>query len=271
MEVWKCKYPSLIKLHILLSLQLLMTMGIFAQAITIKGQVAPIINKKNAYSCNCYVPGVRIYLNSYIGNEIKTQGIWIFLAEENAKYIITTSSYSNGEFLLEIPIHNLNDSLVFEHWAYKVKKISISELLSNKEVLIYLENEIILLPKLKIKSLRKDKLPRAMLLNPQYTELNEKEASSTRELPEFPGGTIAFNSFIFKRIKDEGIKIKKPLIVEFTISWKGRIEEVEVLGENCKETNNKIRHIFEQSPDWKPAAARGPRMDYRFALPIIFK
>lgn len=259
------KYNNMMKFYILLSLQLLMAMDMFSQKILIKGKMAPSLEKETPYLYNSYIPYVKIYMNSSTINKINPS--------INIKYIeniTNTSSDINGEFSIEIPTKYYEDSLVFEHWAFKIKKMSINKLLHYKPSVIYLEDEIILMPALRVKSYRRNKLLNNLINKPQYTKHKKNEQKIYYPIPVFPGGNREFNLYITKRIKQERIKIKKPLIVEFTITKRGTIEGIEVLSKNNKETNNKIELIFKQSPKWKPGRARGSKIKCIFALPIIF-
>lgn len=238
--------------------------SIFSQTFVIKNQVVPKLDID--YSCNCYIPLVRIYLTSHDPNKL------FFNIENYADMPIspnTAITSNDGRFTIEIPEVYSNNSLVFDHWAYKTKVVSIKELLTPYHRKVKLEYEKILLPCLKIRSSRSSQLSKE-LVN-QYTLLKDIEQKTySRFIPDFPGGSICFNAYLTKKIHTKRIKIKKPLIVEFTVSHAGVVENIEVLSKNNQAVNNAIRMVFEQSPEWTPARPRSPNMKYRFALPIIF-
>ena len=54
------------------------------------------------------------------------------------------------------------------------------------------------------------------------------------------------------------------------MDYKGRIKNVEVLSENNYAINKQIKNIFEETPKWIPGRVRGPKMNFRFAVPIVF-
>ena len=260
----------MIKLFYILGLQLFLIMNLFAQTIKIESKIAPILEKRNFYYCDCSISLVRIYLNSYLKDTtfLKNRP---FSNLDSPIYIGTVSDL-DGKFSLEIPDKYYNDSLVFEHWAYKTKKIFINELRNSVPSVITMEDKLILLPVLKIKKFKSNKLPQELIDNPKYTPYKEikNKTYSEYEFAKFCGqDPTFFSSYISKMIKTKKVRIKKPLVVEFIVTRTGKLIEIEVLGCNSKATNEKIKHIFEQSPKWSPGRATGPPINYHFALPII--
>ncbi len=261
------------KILITINILLFITKSLFSQTQVIGGNVAPMAEMNNYNLVDCGIRQVRIYLNSYVGNKefdiLKKS--WQGVSEDDtvALSLIETYSYSYGNFSLEIPSQYFNDTLVFEHWAYKRKKIAVNELLGYKGTTVYMQEETILLPSSKITWWKKEKQPTEQLNNPKYTTLKEKEKFSTQPIPSFPGGTDKVGLYIRKKIKEEKIRIKKPLIVEFKVTLTGKIEEVHVLGDNKVKTNKKVKHVVENSIKWKPGPCTGPGIECRFALPFI--
>lgn len=233
-----------------------------SQTIKISGRVAPKFEDDFAY--RCYIPAVRIFLLSKYTDDLYLE---YYNVIDTLKPHLTVTDI-NGEFAFELSDSCKIDSLVFEHWAYKTKVIPISEFQKPYYGLVKLEPEKILLPMAIIRSKRKEKLPEHSL--DSYTLFNDWESKTYSTLkPVFCGGQN-FGGYIAKKIQDEKIKIRKPLVVEFTVDYKGAIMNVEVLSENREATNKEIKKIFEQTPKWSPGRARGSKMYYRFAVPVVF-
>ncbi len=109
-------------------------------------------------------------------------------------------------------------------------------------------------------------------------EVEEDVPGSPRgieKMPEFPGGDIEMTKFLSSKIrypeyaKDRGIEGK--VYLEFTVTKKGEIEDVELLrgiGGGCDE---EAERILKAMPLWKPGVQNGVKVSVRHRIAILFK
>jgi len=105
----------------------------------------------------------------------------------------------------------------------------------------------------------------------------EKEELFTvvEEMPQFPGGFPALNSYIYDNLeypeeaKQEGIEGK--VTVEFTINMEGEVEDVKVLRSTYEGLNNAALSVFKNMPAWEPGKQRGKAVRVKLQVPVEFK
>lgn len=94
------------------------------------------------------------------------------------------------------------------------------------------------------------------------------------QMPEFPGGQDAMNTFLDKNLKypqtakDKGIQGK--VWLGFTVQKDGKVTDVEVLrgiGGGCDEEAVRVLKLM---PDWKPGYQSGKPVIVKFRFPINF-
>jgi TonB family protein len=95
------------------------------------------------------------------------------------------------------------------------------------------------------------------------------------ELPQFPGGNAAMNSWIYDNMKYPGDAVKKKIegkvYVTFLITSAGKIKNVEVLQSVNPLLDSEAKRIIAAMPDWKPGTQSGKAVDVRYKVPVDFK
>lgn len=90
--------------------------------------------------------------------------------------------------------------------------------------------------------------------------------------PEFPGGNSAMFKFINDRLRigkgNLGTKLQSKVVICFTITKTGELENIKVAKGINKEIDNKIVQIFSEMPNWMPAYLYGKPIKQYCAYPI---
>jgi len=95
------------------------------------------------------------------------------------------------------------------------------------------------------------------------------------EMPQFPGGFPALNSYIYDNLeypenaKQEGIEGE--VTVEFTINTEGAVEDVNILRSTNEGFNDAALKVFRNMPNWKPGIQRGNAVRVKLQVPVEFK
>jgi TonB family protein len=95
------------------------------------------------------------------------------------------------------------------------------------------------------------------------------------ELPQFPGGNAAMNSWIIENMKYPGEAVKKKIegkvYVTFIITSTGKIKNVDVQQPVNPLLDAEAKRIIAAMPDWKPGTQSGKAVDVRYKVPVEFK
>jgi hypothetical protein len=92
------------------------------------------------------------------------------------------------------------------------------------------------------------------------------------EMPAFPGGEKALQSYIYNNIKvlKGSEKISEPVLVVFTVDSKGKVRDAQVLKKKYPVWEAEAIRVVTSMPDWKPGMQRGVPVDVMVTLPIDF-
>jgi TonB family protein len=95
------------------------------------------------------------------------------------------------------------------------------------------------------------------------------------ELPQFPGGNTAMNSWIIENIKYPGEAVKKKIegkvYVTFLVTSTGKIRNAEVKQSVHSLLDTEAKRVISSMPDWKPGTQSGKAVDVRYNVPVEFK
>lgn len=111
---------------------------------------------------------------------------------------------------------------------------------------------------------------------PVATDMNDNPLNFriVEQLPEFPGGMVAFMKWITKNLRypqtAQQQKIQGKVMVSFIIGTDGKVSEIKVVkGVNALLDNEAVR-VMKMMPKWKPGENKGkPCMTY-FCIPVNF-
>jgi protein TonB len=95
------------------------------------------------------------------------------------------------------------------------------------------------------------------------------------EMASFPGGEKALQNFIISNIKYPETcrenKIQGKVIIDFTVTKTGKIENIYVsLGAN-PELDKEGMRVIGLMPDWNPGKLNGKAVDTKLSMPFNFK
>ena len=116
--------------------------------------------------------------------------------------------------------------------------------------------------------------------NAYTTKTDDKNANKApfvvvEELPEFPGGKAAMNSWIYSNLKYPAKalenKISGVVNVFFTVSSSGKITNVAVGKSANPALNDEAMRVINSMPDWKPGSQAGKPVDVNVRVPVEFK
>jgi len=101
---------------------------------------------------------------------------------------------------------------------------------------------------------------------------NENTFVVTEEMPAFPGGEKALQSWIYSNIKvmKGAEKISGPVYVVFTVDSKGKVKDAQVLKKEYPVWEKEAIRVVSNMPDWKPGSQNGKPIDVILQLPIDF-
>jgi protein TonB len=111
-------------------------------------------------------------------------------------------------------------------------------------------------------------------------EVKEEEAPTqvfvvVEEMPTFPGGDTEMMKFIYANIvypeiaKENNIQGKVTL--RFCVTYKGTIDQVEILKSVDKTLNDEAIRVIKMLPAWKPGKQGGKPVNVWYMVPISFQ
>ena len=92
------------------------------------------------------------------------------------------------------------------------------------------------------------------------------------EMPAFPGGEKALQSYIYSNIKvvKGSEKTSEPVLVVFRVDTKGKVQDAKVQKKKYPVWEAEAIRVVSSMPDWKPGMQRGVPVDVMVTLPIDF-
>jgi protein TonB len=94
------------------------------------------------------------------------------------------------------------------------------------------------------------------------------------EMPEFPGGNTALQSYIANSIKYPVIAqengVQGRVYISFVVNPKGLVEQVKVVRGVDSNLDKEAIRVIESLPAWKPGKQRGKPVKVSFTVPINF-
>jgi TonB family protein len=103
---------------------------------------------------------------------------------------------------------------------------------------------------------------------------NSKEETYivVEEMPSFPGGEKAIQSWIYSNIKvmKGAEKISGPVNVIFTVDSKGKVRDAKVKKPEFPVWEAEAIRVVSSMPDWIPGSQNGKPIDVIMQLPIDF-
>jgi len=135
-----------------------------------------------------------------------------------------------------------------------------------------------------IEVITKDKLPasdKPVSTGPEYEIKTSKKNTGkdifvvVEDLPQFPGGNSALNSWIYANMKypkkAAEDKITGKVYVTFLITSTGKIKNVDIQQSVDPLLDAEAKRLISNMPDWKPGTQAGKPVDVRYRMPVEFK
>jgi protein TonB len=111
-------------------------------------------------------------------------------------------------------------------------------------------------------------------------EVKEEEAPTqvfvvVEEMPTFPGGDIALQTYIatntvYPDIAKEN-NIQGRVIIRFCVNYKGGVEQVTVLKPMDPSLNEEAIRVIKTLPTWKPGKQGGKAVNVWYSVPVLFQ
>lgn len=122
----------------------------------------------------------------------------------------------------------------------------------------------------------------SLSLNAQDNQVNnhlsndvEKISSEVEKMPQFPGGEIALDDYIYKTCKYPVKAIRsgshEKVILRLVINKFGKVKNVETLCGLDPDLINEAIRVANSLPNWAPAEQNGEKVNAYYILPISFK
>jgi protein TonB len=89
-------------------------------------------------------------------------------------------------------------------------------------------------------------------------------------MPEFPGGDEAFIAFLTKNIHYTKTMKNGRVIISFTVSAKGDLEDFKIERSVSTIDDNAAINALKLSPKWKPGTLNGKPIATRYTIPVSF-
>lgn len=106
------------------------------------------------------------------------------------------------------------------------------------------------------------------------TNQEEPVLQMATEMPEFPGGEQALINFLSENIhypeKAQKEGIQGTVIVEFTITKLGKVENVKIARSISPELDQEAIRVVYSMPNWKPGKNKHQPVNVGYNLPIRF-
>lgn len=104
---------------------------------------------------------------------------------------------------------------------------------------------------------------------------NDEPFVVVEEMPVFPGGEKALQSWISENIRPvpaEALKsVKEPVKVVFTVDKRGKVTGVKVLKAVQPILDAEAVRVVSSMPDWKPGSQSGKKVNVQMVIPIDFR
>lgn len=112
-------------------------------------------------------------------------------------------------------------------------------------------------------------------LIPAGTDESALSLRVVEQLPEFPGGMVAFMKWITKNLRYPAAaqrqKIEGQVTVAFVIGKDGTVSDIKVTKSVNPYLDTEALRVVRKMPKWKPGEADGKPCATYFSIPIVFK
>lgn len=92
------------------------------------------------------------------------------------------------------------------------------------------------------------------------------------KMPEFPGGTDAFNQYIAQNLHIEPYLKTKNLsgtvTISFSINKLGAVTDVRIINSLDSVVDRNVLNLFAHMPNWSPALSEGKPIKIQFVIPV---
>jgi TonB family protein len=169
------------------------------------------------------------------------------------KTVSGTVSDLSGNFSIQVP--SLPTTLLISFIGYDSKEIEVEEFKTPIEITL---------------SQTKKTSPKINEELPIYQVLD-----SVDDLPQPVDGREEWHNYIARTIRyptnDRKAGIQGVVVVGFTISTKGKVQEAKILRGIGGESDQEVIRVISDSPDWIPAKQNGQPVEARMRVPILFR
>ncbi len=100
-------------------------------------------------------------------------------------------------------------------------------------------------------------------------------ADPIEEMPQFPGGDEALNTFLYKEIKYPNVSgcsdVQGTVYATFVVDKSGSVKEVKILRGVGFGYDEEVIRVIKAMPNWKPGKQNGKAVSCQYNIPVKFK
>lgn len=104
---------------------------------------------------------------------------------------------------------------------------------------------------------------------------NQKVYDVVEQMPEFPGGMVAFMDYLIQNMKypedAEKQKVEGHVIARFIVETDGSISDVNVVKQVFPSLDAEAIRVLQAMPKWTPGKQNGKPVRVKYTVPVTFK
>ena len=94
--------------------------------------------------------------------------------------------------------------------------------------------------------------------------------TNTEKKPEFPGGKIAFNDYLWSHINVSDEIVNEKVAVFFVVTKSGEICDIRIVSKENQKLDNEVKRVLENMPNWNPGTNSGLPEDAYYYMELRF-
>ena len=104
---------------------------------------------------------------------------------------------------------------------------------------------------------------------------NQKVYDVVEQMPEYPGGMVAFMDYLIQNMKypedAEKQKVEGRVIANFVVETDGSISNVNVVKQVFPSLDAEAIRVLQAMPKWTPGKQNGKPVRVKYTVPVTFK
>ena len=109
----------------------------------------------------------------------------------------------------------------------------------------------------------------------KYFSTSNEVNTSTDKAPEYPGGIMAMNEYIYANQQYPANALKEKIqgrvMAQFIVNTDGSLTDIKIIGSLHPSLDAEAMRLIKNMPRWSPAIYKGQVTQLEYAVPITFK